>query len=47
LTTPEKIVRFEPDRASTQEFFVTTFQPVYFASENFEDAKTEMRYTFF
>ena len=44
LTSPEKIIRFEPDRASTQEFFVTKFQPVYFASENFEDAKTKMRW---
>ncbi|CAK8683190.1 tryptophan 5-hydroxylase 1-like [Clavelina lepadiformis] len=43
LTTPEKVVKFDPYKASVQEFYVTTYQPVYFVSESFEEAKQKMR----
>ena len=47
LTTPEKVVKFDPYKASVQEFYVTTYQPVYFVSESFEEAKQKMRYLSF
>jgi len=46
LSSPEKIRTFDPDEASRQEFYVTTYQPTYFVSQSVEEAKSKMRYRF-
>uniref|UniRef100_H2YCI3 phenylalanine 4-monooxygenase n=1 Tax=Ciona savignyi TaxID=51511 RepID=H2YCI3_CIOSA len=43
LSSPEKIKAFDAVTASCQESHVTAFQPVYFLSPSFSQAKAEMR----
>lgn len=37
---------FDPAKTALQKYPITEYQPVYFISESFEDAKEKMMYVF-
>ncbi|XP_069048914.1 phenylalanine-4-hydroxylase [Lepisosteus oculatus] len=43
LTDKPKLLPFDPEKTSLQAYPITEFQPVYFVSESFEDAKEKVR----
>ena len=43
LSDKPQLKEFEPVKTSVQEYPITTYQPVYFVAESFEDAKSKLR----
>ena len=43
ISTPEKILRFEPDVTCKQECIITSFQNAYYYTDSIEEAKEQMR----
>jgi tryptophan 5-monooxygenase len=43
LSSPEKILRFEPEITSKEECIITSYQNHYFYTDTFEEAKEKMR----
>lgn len=43
LTDKPEVRPFDPQKTSTQEYPITSFQPVYFVADSFDDAKEKLK----
>ena len=46
MSDKPKVMTFDPAKTCDQEYPITSFQPIYFAADSFDDAKAKLRYTF-
>jgi phenylalanine-4-hydroxylase len=44
LSDKPKIVSFEPEAAANQTYPITEYQPIYFISNSFQEAKEKMKF---